>query len=831
MRIRHAIIWQCSILLFVTLTSAAQAAANNALESRLSLADARHLISRTGLGATIEELQHLTGKSRSEAIDYIMDGFTQSPALPMPAWTRHAAPLYWTRQDLQSDDKRTFDRRRDAELTELRQWWVDNLLTTTSPQTERMVLFWHNHFATSYDGVNRQSIAMAMQNATFRQHAVGNFRVLLKAMLRDPALLNFLDNLSNRKGAPNENLARELLELFTLGEGNFSEHTVREAARALTGYGISQNKNLSFELQSWKVDNTDKTLFGQSGDFNGDNLIDLILQQPASAYHIADRFWQAFVSDRPATREQLTPLVSAFVASDFDIHVLYRTLLEQNAFWSAESRASIIKSPVQLLVGTARSLDYPKLFNQQIPSLLARGGMNLFAPPNVAGWNGGNNWITSGRLLNRYAAIEKIALSEPHKTHQQHPSMNGNSMANMMATASDSAQLELHVAAEEYRGSADYRVELLSQKNELLWDSGKRALAGGHETTKYGRVNDVADLPWQVVRFPITQNTLKKAQSMRVHFLNDDGGQDGDRNLFVRGATIGTTWHDAAAGTQTSKCPPRSALNAGRLYCQGHVSLPITKNPAAIPESSKQFFAASAHINWVRAEADQLDLTLTLQDFYAYNKHYPTYSFHLHSTNGNAPRLEINNFGCWPDCVAIWPECAWTNDINPARKTLAFPLDSTSSNDTMQCHNQSLKSAERLIIHSLFLNAEKLLTEARESPREFNQEQSKALERWAETLRNLQPSIQQQFTDGLNVSVDSQVRRTEPPLQPAVQFTPHVTSANEAEEKLALANLSFTQLLLPGISPQQFPELTGIESRPAIEQLRLIFEHPVFQLQ
>ena len=204
------------------------------LEKPLSEADARHLLSRTGLGITVAQLDAIKGLNRSDAINKIISGFDSVPHRAMPAWTLDTAPLYWARQDFNREDRRRFDRKRDSELADLRQWWVDTMLTTPSPQTERMVLFWHDHFATSYHSVNRQSIAMARQNQLFRQQGMGDFKALVKNMIRDPALLNYLDNLSNRKGSPNENLARELMELFTLGEGHYGEATVREAARALT---------------------------------------------------------------------------------------------------------------------------------------------------------------------------------------------------------------------------------------------------------------------------------------------------------------------------------------------------------------------------------------------------------------------------------------------------------------------------------------------------------------------------------------------------------------------------------------------------------------------
>jgi len=289
-----------------------QAAERPWLSENLSAADARHLLSRTGFDASPEAQLAFSGVTRSEAIDTLMQGFRTEPHLAMPRWTQAPAPQFWAKRDLTVEARRRFDRTRDAELAELRQWWVDEMLTTPSPQTERMVLFWHDHFATAYQGVNRQSISMARQNQTFRELGMGDFRTLLQAMIRDPALLNYLDNNSNQRAKPNENFARELLELFTLGEGAYDEFTVREAARALTGYSFSQVQNLSFQFQQANHDSNEKNLFGTTGQLNGDDLINLLLQQPALDKHIATRFWHWLVSDQKPTSVELSFLAQSF---------------------------------------------------------------------------------------------------------------------------------------------------------------------------------------------------------------------------------------------------------------------------------------------------------------------------------------------------------------------------------------------------------------------------------------------------------------------------------------------------------------------------------------
>jgi len=232
------------------------------ITNQLSLDDTRHLLSRTGIGVAPAELLRYSKLNREQAIDTLLSEFITEPVTPMPFWTEQALPAYHARKDMTANTRAMFNSSRDAELSQLRQWWTLEMLQTPSPQTERMVLFWHDLFATSYYGTDKQSLAMARQNQTFRQLGLGSWRTLLKAMIKDPALLEYLDSGSNHKDSPNENLARELLELFTLGEGNYSETEVKEAARALTGHDTDRSHNLAFHLKTWQQDRGIKNLFG-----------------------------------------------------------------------------------------------------------------------------------------------------------------------------------------------------------------------------------------------------------------------------------------------------------------------------------------------------------------------------------------------------------------------------------------------------------------------------------------------------------------------------------------------------------------------------------------
>ena len=252
----------------------------------LSLPDARHLLTRTGIGASPTEIENFIGLTRRQAVEKIIAGLQTEPQSQPPEWTKKASPYHWRTPELSSKEKQKFRVARYNEMQSLRRWWVQEMISTTSPQTERLTLFWHNHFATSFLGINNQAISIARQHAMFREYGSGNFRQLLKQIIRDPAMLNYLDNNNSNKEKPNENFARELMELFSLGEGNYTEQDVKNAARALTGYTIEGTNDQQFMFRYWAHDDSEKSIFGKTGNFNGDDLVDLILTQPVSYTHL-----------------------------------------------------------------------------------------------------------------------------------------------------------------------------------------------------------------------------------------------------------------------------------------------------------------------------------------------------------------------------------------------------------------------------------------------------------------------------------------------------------------------------------------------------------------
>jgi uncharacterized protein (DUF1800 family) len=312
---------------------------------------------------------------------------------------------------------------------------MHEMLVTPSPITERMTLFWHNHFVSSQQKV-RFSRLMYQQNATLRAHALGSFADLLHAASKDPAMLIYLDTAQSRKGQPNENFAREVMELFTLGEGNYSEADIKEAARAFTGWSVDRDTG-RYLFRPAIHDFGTKTVLGKSGRFDGDAVLDVILERPQTAEFITAKLWREFVSADPDPRE-VQRIAKAFRNRNYDIKVALRFLLLSDAFWDIANRGTMVKSPVELVVGTLRQLDVAPSGATPFVVVAAGMGQNLFSPPNVKGWPGGEQWINSNTLLARKQFLDRLA-----RMDDAPPAM----MATLPANGDDAARVERFLRA------------------------------------------------------------------------------------------------------------------------------------------------------------------------------------------------------------------------------------------------------------------------------------------------------------------------------------------------------------------------------------------------
>ena len=388
-------------------TTLAAASTPNAV---LGYDDARHLLARTGFGPTDAEVRAYAMLTRAAAVAKLLHGTRAIALTAPPPSAADASPLWPPRAENASvAEKQAFVQQQVRDGLALRAWWVQEMLATPSPLTERMTLFWHNHFVSAQPKV-RVTQLMYRQNVTLRAHATGNFGTLLHALAKDPAMLVYLDSVQNRKGAPNENFAREVMELFTLGEGHYTERDVKEAARAFTGWSLDRETG-QFAYRPRAHDGGSKTVFGKTGPFDGDAVLDLLLARPETAQHVTAKLWREFVSPDPEP-EEVQRIGTRFRASNYDIKAALSELLLCDAFYARTNRGVLVKSPVEFVVGTLRSLDLRP--EQALPFALAAAGMgqNLMSPPNVKGWPGGEAWINATTLLVRKQFVDRLTRAD-----------------------------------------------------------------------------------------------------------------------------------------------------------------------------------------------------------------------------------------------------------------------------------------------------------------------------------------------------------------------------------------------------------------------------------
>jgi uncharacterized protein (DUF1800 family) len=391
-----------SALVALSLLLAAPAGAS----APLSYDDARHLLNRTGFGATDAEIESYVGMSRDAAARKLLGGTHTRATVAPPGWATSQGSLRYPRPAEASEaERKAFQQEQLQKGLELRGWWIDEMLSTSSPLTERMTLFWHNHFVSSQQKV-RLAELMYRQNVTLRANALGNFGTMLHAIGRDPAMVIYLDSAQNRKGTPNENFAREVMELFTLGEGHYSEQDIKEAARAFTGWSLDRDSG-QFVFRRLIHDYGRKTVLGRSGYFDGDDVLDILLAQSETAEFITRKLWREFVSTDPDETE-VRRIAARFRSSGYDIKTALSALLTSDSFYAPQNRGVLVKSPIDLVVGTLHQFElWPGV---PTPFAIAAAGMgqNLFSPPNVKGWPGGETWINASTLLARKQFLDRL---------------------------------------------------------------------------------------------------------------------------------------------------------------------------------------------------------------------------------------------------------------------------------------------------------------------------------------------------------------------------------------------------------------------------------------
>ncbi|MFI5001329.1 MAG: DUF1800 family protein [Reyranellales bacterium] len=380
--------------------------------SAMGFDDARHLLSRTAFGATPAEIRSLETLDYAIAVDRLLGKARPRAETPGPGWVNDGPSFIRLQQQaiaaknaVEGKPAQVVQKLVREQGRELRNWWVTEMLATDQPLVERMTLFWHNHFTSSVQKV-RYVPSLYWQNALFRREALGNFATLLKAVARDPAMLIYLDGVRSVARQPNENFARELLELFTLGEGHYTEADIKNAARAFTGWTIDRETG-RFQERSQLHDDGEKTFLGQTGRFGGDDIVAILLRHPRTAETVVEKLWREFVSLKPDPVE-VKRLADSFRSGGYEMKPLLRTLFLSQSFRDPANRGALIKSPIDLVVGSVHMLGLPVPEKTQLVRMMAGLGQSPFDPPNVKGWPGGESWITTYTLLLRQQFLRRI---------------------------------------------------------------------------------------------------------------------------------------------------------------------------------------------------------------------------------------------------------------------------------------------------------------------------------------------------------------------------------------------------------------------------------------
>ncbi len=372
---------------------------------------AAHLARRAGFGGSPADVDRLAGLSAGDAVESFLrfadtSRLAGGPDLvnpPAPGQRRQMRAMLGdnpTPEQLKEVRKQLGQARR-RNLIGLQTWWLERMIASPAPLQEKLALFWHGHFTSA---VNQKGITgqeMLMQNQLFRQYALGNVRELTLHVSQDPAMLRYLDNNVNVKAHPNENYARELMELFTLGIGNYSEQDVREGARALTGWTFRRNPDGTGAFYDNRNQHDDgvKTFLGRSGNFAGSDVVRIIFEQPAAPRWFARKLLEFFVYMDPEPA-LVDGVAQQLVRSNFELRPVMATLLRSNVFFSDRAYRALVKSPVEFVVGTHQLFGVPQVLPQELATLRAMGQV-LFYPPNVKGWDGGAAWLNSATILTR----------------------------------------------------------------------------------------------------------------------------------------------------------------------------------------------------------------------------------------------------------------------------------------------------------------------------------------------------------------------------------------------------------------------------------------------
>jgi uncharacterized protein (DUF1800 family) len=361
----------------------------------------QHLAWRAGFGAPSPVIEEWTHKRRKQIVNRVLIGKEKDKSESLKIVDPADLAGYKRDQDMSAEEKKAVRKMNVDGIKDLNVQWIDTMVSTDHPLREKMSLFWHGHFACRTQNVlyNQQLLDV------IRNNALGKFGDLLSAVSKTPAMLQFLNNQQNKKAHPNENFAREVMELFTMGRGNYTETDVKEAARTFTGWGFDPEG--TFVFREKQHDDGVKNVLGKTGNFNGDDMLNILLEKKETAHFITSKIYKFFV-DETIDADRVNKLADQFYASGYNIHDLMYNIFMADWFYDPQYIGGRIKSPVEWLVGFRRSIPVTFEHPEIMISFQQILGQTLFYPPNVAGWPGGRNWIDSSSLMYRMQLPQMI---------------------------------------------------------------------------------------------------------------------------------------------------------------------------------------------------------------------------------------------------------------------------------------------------------------------------------------------------------------------------------------------------------------------------------------
>jgi uncharacterized protein (DUF1800 family) len=464
----------------------------------------QHLLWRAGFGPMAENAAQLDTVSQKELWALLLKTSSKSPekinvaqGLVDGLFKGVQDVANMQKQELTNEQKKMIREQSKDDLKNLNLRWLDEMVNSEAQLREKMSLFWHGHFACRV--INSYFQQELLQ--TIRENALGNFKDMLVAVSKSPSMLSFLNNQQNKKKKPNENFAREVMELFTMGRGNYTENDIKEAARAFTGWGF--NIQGEFEFRKFQHDTDNKTVLGKTGNFDGDDVLDILLEQKQTARYLSKKIYRFFVNEN-ADEAKVEWLATRFYDGGYDIKKLLTDIFTSAWFYEEKNIGTQIKSPIQLMAGIRRLLPM-ELENEQSQLLFQRAlGQILFYPPNVAGWPGGKTWIDSSSLMLRLRLPQILTANDIMDIR---PKADDDTMMGMMSMEAGAKKL-------------------------------KAAVKGGTATTDWALVAKVFEAtPREKLLQKITETVLQTkghaANSVLEKYLNNENRENYTKSAIV----------------------------------------------------------------------------------------------------------------------------------------------------------------------------------------------------------------------------------------------------------------------------------------------------------